>query len=77
MRSCAANSSPNGPQLDVPLNEALTWPADMIGEFGWKRTLPDKDAFGLGYKKSGVGRQCGIEGLEIFTETKTVGWPAS
>jgi acyl-CoA reductase-like NAD-dependent aldehyde dehydrogenase len=48
----------------------------------------DKDAFngGLwygadapfgGYKQSGVGRQCGIEGLEIFTETKTVGWPAS
>jgi aldehyde dehydrogenase (NAD+) len=29
-----------------------------------------------GYKQSGVGRQCGIEGLEIFTETKTVGWPA-
>ncbi|MCY4272072.1 MAG: aldehyde dehydrogenase family protein [bacterium] len=28
-----------------------------------------------GYKASGVGRQCGIEGLEIFTETKTVGWP--
>jgi aldehyde dehydrogenase (NAD+) len=28
-----------------------------------------------GYKQSGVGRQCGIEGLEIFTETKTVGWP--
>ncbi|HEY6698194.1 MAG TPA: aldehyde dehydrogenase family protein [Acidimicrobiales bacterium] len=30
-----------------------------------------------GYKGSGVGRQCGIEGLEIFTETKTVGWPAA
>jgi len=29
-----------------------------------------------GYKGSGLGRQCGIEGLEIFTETKTVGWPA-
>ncbi|MBV8981259.1 MAG: aldehyde dehydrogenase family protein [Acidimicrobiia bacterium] len=28
-----------------------------------------------GYKQSGLGRQCGIEGLEIFTETKTVGWP--
>ncbi|MBA2283034.1 MAG: aldehyde dehydrogenase family protein [Acidimicrobiia bacterium] len=28
-----------------------------------------------GYKSSGIGRQCGIEGLEIFTETKTVGWP--
>ena len=30
-----------------------------------------------GYKQSGVGRQCGIEGLEIFTETKTVAWPAA
>ncbi|MDH3704812.1 MAG: aldehyde dehydrogenase family protein, partial [Acidimicrobiia bacterium] len=29
-----------------------------------------------GYKDSGIGRQCGVEGLEIFTETKTVGWPA-
>ncbi|MBV9041599.1 MAG: aldehyde dehydrogenase family protein [Acidimicrobiia bacterium] len=28
-----------------------------------------------GYKQSGLGRQCGIEGLDIFTETKTVGWP--
>ena len=29
-----------------------------------------------GYKASGIGRQCGIEGLEIFTETKTMAWPA-
>jgi aldehyde dehydrogenase (NAD+) len=29
-----------------------------------------------GYKDSGIGRQCGIEGLEVFTETKTVAWPA-
>ena len=28
-----------------------------------------------GYKQSGIGRQCGIEGLEMFTQTKTVGWP--
>jgi len=28
-----------------------------------------------GYKQSGIGRQCGIEGLEMFTETKTAGWP--
>ncbi|MDG2304297.1 MAG: aldehyde dehydrogenase family protein [Candidatus Binatia bacterium] len=30
-----------------------------------------------GYKSSGIGRQCGREGLEMFTETKTVGWPAA
>lgn len=35
----------------------------------------DAPPFG-GYKQSGIGRQCGIEGLEIFTQTKTVGWPA-
>ena len=29
-----------------------------------------------GYKQSGIGRQGGLEGLEIFTETKTVAWPA-
>jgi aldehyde dehydrogenase (NAD+) len=29
-----------------------------------------------GYKGSGIGRQCGLEGLDIYTETKTVGWPA-
>lgn len=37
-----------GPQLDVPINEALTWPMEMISEFPWRRTLPDKDAFGMG-----------------------------
>ncbi|MDG4667914.1 aldehyde dehydrogenase family protein [Mycobacterium sp. 236(2023)] len=30
-----------------------------------------------GYKQSGIGRQCGLEGLEIFTETKTVAWPGA
>jgi aldehyde dehydrogenase (NAD+) len=30
-----------------------------------------------GYKQSGIGRQCGIEGLEIFTQTKTVAYPSS
>ncbi len=29
-----------------------------------------------GYKGSGIGRQGGIEGLELYTESKTVGWPA-
>ncbi|MGJ6125419.1 aldehyde dehydrogenase family protein [Mycolicibacterium sp. Y3] len=27
-----------------------------------------------GYKNSGVGRQCGIEGFVQYTETKTIGW---
>jgi aldehyde dehydrogenase (NAD+) len=29
-----------------------------------------------GYKGSGIGRQCGTEGLEVFTETKSVAWRA-
>jgi aldehyde dehydrogenase (NAD+) len=37
-----------GPQLDAPLREALTWPADMIDEFPWRRSLGPKDAFGMG-----------------------------
>jgi aldehyde dehydrogenase (NAD+) len=27
-----------------------------------------------GYKNSGVGRQCGIEGFQQYLETKTIGW---
>ena len=38
-----------GPQLDVPLKEALTWPAAMIDKFPWSRTLEPKDAMGLGH----------------------------
>jgi aldehyde dehydrogenase (NAD+) len=37
-----------GPQLDVPMREALRWPAEMIEQFPWKRGLGDKDPFGLG-----------------------------
>jgi aldehyde dehydrogenase (NAD+) len=44
----------------------------LNGGIGFGADIP----FG-GYKQSGIGRQCGIEGLEIFTETKAVGWPAS
>jgi aldehyde dehydrogenase (NAD+) len=37
-----------GPQLDAPLREALTWPAEMIDQFPWSRSLGPKDAFGMG-----------------------------
>ena len=28
-----------------------------------------------GYKASGIGRQCGIEGFEQYLETKAIAWP--
>jgi aldehyde dehydrogenase (NAD+) len=39
-----------GPQLDAPLREALTWPAEMIDEFEWERPIGTKDAMGIGYQ---------------------------
>jgi len=29
-----------------------------------------------GYKDSGIGRQCGLEGFEQYLETKAIAWPA-
>ena len=53
-----------GPQLDVPLKEALSWPADMISQFPWKRTLPDKDAFGMGMAAREVWKEpVGVVGV--------------
>lgn len=53
-----------GPQLDVPLTEALGWPAAMIGEFAWKRALPDKDAFGMGMATREVWKEpIGVVGV--------------
>jgi aldehyde dehydrogenase (NAD+) len=28
-----------------------------------------------GYKASGIGRQCGVEGFEQYLETKAIAWP--
>ncbi len=30
-----------------------------------------------GYKDSGVGRQCGVEGFEQYLETKAIAWPSA
>jgi aldehyde dehydrogenase (NAD+) len=35
-----------GPQLDMPLADALKWPAKMIEEYPWDRELPDGELFG-------------------------------
>ena len=37
-----------GVQVDIPVDEAIKWPAEQIAEFSWSRTLPDKDSFRSG-----------------------------
>lgn len=34
-------------QLDLPLAEALTWPAEEISSFGWQRELPEAEVMGI------------------------------
>lgn len=36
-----------GPQLDAPLSDGLTWPAELIDRFPWERDLPVGTAFGI------------------------------
>jgi aldehyde dehydrogenase (NAD+) len=55
-----------GPQLDAPLREALTWPADMIDEFAWRRDLGLKDAFGMGDARREVWKEpIGVVGVIV------------
>ena len=42
-----------------------------------RRPVVRRDSPYGGYKASGVGRQCGIEGLEQYLETKAIAWPRS
>jgi aldehyde dehydrogenase (NAD+) len=55
-----------GPQLDAPLREALTWPADMIDEFAWRRDLGLKDPFGMGEARREVWKEpVGVVGVIV------------
>jgi aldehyde dehydrogenase (NAD+) len=55
-----------GPQLDAPMREALTWPADMIDEFPWSRSLGLKDAFGIGEAQREVWKEpVGVVGVIV------------
>ena len=55
-----------GPQLDAPLREALTWPADMIDEFPWQRDLGTKDPFGMGEAERQVWKEpVGVVGVIV------------
>ena len=55
-----------GPQLDAPLREALLWPAEMIEEFSWQRSLPVADAFGTGPSEREVWKEpVGVVGIIV------------
>jgi aldehyde dehydrogenase (NAD+) len=55
-----------GPQLDAPMREALTWPADMIDEFAWRRDLGTKDPFGIGQARREVWKEpIGVVGVIV------------
>ena len=57
----------NGPQLDVPLNDAITYPAKLIDEFGWEVDLPDvPDMMGSAHLASGRARsRSGVVGAIV------------
>jgi len=46
-----------GPQLDAPLRESLTWPAEQIDTFPWRRSLGPKDPFGMGDSEREVWKE--------------------
>ncbi len=54
-----------GPQLDAPLSDALTWPAEFIDSFEWRRELPDGHAFGSHAKRWVVREAAGVVGAIV------------
>ncbi len=51
-----------GPQLDAPLSEGLTWPANFIDEFAWERDLPEGTAFGTRSRRWVAKEAVGVVG---------------
>ncbi|MDE3205057.1 MAG: aldehyde dehydrogenase family protein [Acidobacteriota bacterium] len=51
-----------GPQLDMPLADALLWPAKMIEEFAWDRDLPNGAAMGFNSQRSVWKEPVGVVG---------------
>jgi aldehyde dehydrogenase (NAD+) len=50
------------PQLDVPLESALQWPAEMIDRFDWERELPINTAYGMRSWRRVVKEPVGVVG---------------
>jgi aldehyde dehydrogenase (NAD+) len=52
-------------QVDWPLAEALTWPAKMIDEFPFERSLPDSDMMGMASRRAVYKEPVGVIGAII------------
>ncbi len=54
-----------GPQLDLPLADALRWPAQYIDEFEWERELPEGEVLGIRSRRGVVKEPVGVVGLIV------------
>jgi aldehyde dehydrogenase (NAD+) len=52
-------------QLDWPLEEALRWPAKMIDEFAWERSLPDGNMMGIHSRRAVWKEPIGVIGAIV------------
>src|SRR3974390_396483 len=52
-------------QVDWPLTDALAWPAKMIDEFPWERSLPDSDMMGMASRRAVYKEPMGVVGAII------------
>ena len=49
-------------QVDWPIDEALGWPAKMIDEFEWERSLPDSEMMGMKSRRGVIKEPMGVIG---------------
>ena len=52
-------------QLDTPLEDGLRYPAKMIEEFPWERSLPDGSAFGMASRRAVWKEPIGVVGAIV------------
>ena len=52
-------------QLDGPLEEALTWPAETIDTFEWERKIPDGNSFGVPSWRRVLKEPAGVVGAIV------------
>ncbi len=49
-------------QVDWPIDEALGWPAKMIDEFQWERSLPNSEMMGMKSRRGVIKEPMGVIG---------------